>query len=104
LIPLFIEKTPVHRRTGKIPFGYSIDPANPHRLLPDIEKLQVLEDGLNFRIQGHPSRKVAAWIAARAGCYFDHRMVDRHLARQLQARKLRQRTLLPLPEVLSDEG
>lgn len=102
MIPLLIEKTTIRRRRGTVPFGYTPDPSDPRKLLPDLAKLQVLEDGLNFRLQGHSSRKVAAWISAHAGCHFDHRMVDRNLERQLEARRRRQRELPALPEVLSD--
>ena len=76
------------------------------KVLPIIEHLQILEEGLNFRLAGHPARRVASWMTARLGRPYDHRQLDRCLEKMLHHRRVRQRSLpaLPVSEGPSDEA
>lgn len=54
-------------RRGKRPWGYSQDPDNPGRLLPDTRALELLQQAFAFLDRDHPFRSVAEWLSAQSG-------------------------------------
>lgn len=90
-------KEPQLRGRGEVPWGFDLDPADPSRIVPNQAQLDVLEQGLRYRIQGHSVRKVAAWIEARSGKPIHFSLIDRRLERERKAYRARQKALQPLP-------
>jgi hypothetical protein len=93
-IELFeINKEPVKRTAGRVPWGFELDANDPARIVPNIALLEVLEEGIRYRLAGYSARECAAWISSRTGRDIDHRVLDRRIAKERRMYRERQKAL-----------
>jgi len=68
-------KTRIHKKVP-VPFGYKINPENELELLPDYEKIPLIEQGLDFVDDGSSYREVADWLSVELNDTVSHQTVS----------------------------